>query len=40
MTYDIGGVILIVAIAQFYATGHWIAATVLLILGGIVTKYK
>ena len=32
MRYDVGSVILIVAIAGFYATGHWIAASVLLLI--------
>ena len=32
MRYDIGSVVLIVSIAGFYASGHWIAATVLLLI--------
>jgi hypothetical protein len=32
MRYDVGSVILIVSIAAFYATGHWIAASVLLFI--------
>ena len=31
MRYDAGSVILIVGIAAFYATGHWITGTVLLL---------
>ena len=32
MKYDVGSVILISAITALYCTGHWIGATILLIV--------
>lgn len=32
MKYDVGSVILICSVTTLYSTGHWIGATVLLII--------